>query len=388
MRPRSTSARASGRAMSARMAPAATSSSAKNALPSERARIRSTTAGGTGRPQTAWRCLASSARPKGDGSRSAPGRGGGPARPAAAAGGGGGAARRSGSWPPGRPGRRAGSGSGRPAGRVERSAQWRSSITSSGASSDRRTSSDSTSSNSWTCSKPSGGGAGPWSVASSGSSRPRLGTAAASGAVTSASSGCAEVAEGVDEGHIGGRRHRPPCSRLPGPDAAVGGPGGELVQQPGLADAGVAGDQFDGRPPAVGLGRAGRAGGRPRRPGRRSCWRSWRSRRKVQPSGGQRGTPALPLEDPAALHQRRGRRPAVPGRRAGRRAHRSRRPGGRGRGRRPGPASRAARRTTVADRTAAIGVIPWRTTCRAVAWRSSHAGRRRCRCHRRSARRP
>ena len=85
MRPRSTSARASGRAMSARMAPAATSSSAKNALPSERARIRSTTAGGTGWPATAWRCSASSTRPKGE-SRSAPGRGGGPARPAAAAG--------------------------------------------------------------------------------------------------------------------------------------------------------------------------------------------------------------------------------------------------------------------------------------------------------------
>ena len=180
MRPRSTSARASGRAMSALMAPAATSSSAKNALPSERARIRSTTAAGpAGRRRPGG---ARPARPGRRGARSAPARGGGPARPAAAAGDGGGAARRSGSWPPGdQPPR--GSGSGRPAGRGwRRSAQWRSSITSgSEASSDRRTSSDSTPSNSWTRSKPSpGGGTDPWSVASSGRSRPRLGTAAAS----------------------------------------------------------------------------------------------------------------------------------------------------------------------------------------------------------------
>ncbi len=65
MRPSSTSARASGSSTSERTAPAATSSSAKKALPSERARMRSTAPLGTSPPTSAWTYSASSSRLKG-----------------------------------------------------------------------------------------------------------------------------------------------------------------------------------------------------------------------------------------------------------------------------------------------------------------------------------
>jgi hypothetical protein len=63
----------------------------------------------------------------------------------------------------------------------------------------------------------------------------------------------AEVAEGVDEGHV----READVADLHAaadqhPDAAALGPGGELGQQPGLADAGVAGDQPDRRPATLG----------------------------------------------------------------------------------------------------------------------------------------
>ena len=187
------------------------------------------------------------------------------------------------------------------------------------------------------------GGAGPWSVASSGSSRPRLGTAAASGAATSASpGGCRGRGRRRRTARRAGRRRRPPCSRRPAPGPRGRRPGRRARRQPGLADAGVAGDQPDRRPPAVGpveqaeqavelFGPADEAGGG--RGGHAG---------KYGPPADNGARPPLPLEDgrPAS---RRGRRPAAPGRRAGRRARRSRRPGGPGRGRRPGPASRAAR---------------------------------------------
>ena len=63
----------------------------------------------------------------------------------------------------------------------------------------------------------------------------------------------AEVAEGVDEGDIGeadvADLHAAADQH---PDAGPAGPGGQLVQQPGLAHPGVAGDQPDRRAPALG----------------------------------------------------------------------------------------------------------------------------------------
>ena len=66
MRLRSTSARASSNSTSMRVAPAATSSSTKNALPSERRRIRSSASAPTRSPTSALRCSASSSRLKGE----------------------------------------------------------------------------------------------------------------------------------------------------------------------------------------------------------------------------------------------------------------------------------------------------------------------------------
>jgi hypothetical protein len=63
----------------------------------------------------------------------------------------------------------------------------------------------------------------------------------------------AELAEGVHERHV----RQADVADLHAaadqhPDAPALGPGGELVEQPGLAHAGVAGDQPDRRPPALG----------------------------------------------------------------------------------------------------------------------------------------
>ena len=186
MRPRSTSARASGRAMSARMAPAATSSSAKNvALGAGQDAVDH----GRGHqvPGDGLEVLGQLDPAEGP-ARSAPARGGGPARPAAGAAGGGGAARRSGSWPPGPPapqradreGQQVAGGGVGPV-QVLDDQQQR-------ASSDRRTSSDSTRR---TAAPARSRHPGPPALAAGrlGQSRPRLGTAAVSRAATSASPG-------------------------------------------------------------------------------------------------------------------------------------------------------------------------------------------------------
>ena len=115
-----------------------------------------------------------------------------------------------------------------------------------------------------------------------------------------------EVAEGVDEGHVGqadvADLHAAADQH---PDAAALGPGGELVEQPGLADAGVAGDQPDGRPPRS---------ARPSRATRRSSSSARPTKLPVvvevtpgfgawppPPTTGTRAG-ARPLEDPATLH--------------------------------------------------------------------------------------
>src|SRR4029453_13305891 len=138
-----------------------------------------------------------------------------------------------------------------------------SSITSSsGASSDRRASSDSTASNSWTRSKPSPGGGGgrpgplgrPGRGAGGGGGGARPGRARGGGRAPPGRAGAAaEVAEGVHERHVRqadvADLH---AAAVEDADAAALGPGGQLVEQPGLADAGVAGDQPDRRPSALG----------------------------------------------------------------------------------------------------------------------------------------
>ena len=249
-----------------------------------------------------------------------------------------------GSWPPGRPGPPRRVRIRKPAGRGwRRSAQWRSSITSSsGASSDRRTSSDSTPSNSWTRSKPSpGGDADPWSVASS-SSRPRLGTAAASGAVTAASLRAgAEVTEGVDEGHIGeadvADLHAAADQH---PDAAAGGPAASSSSSRVLPT--PASRRSARRPAPLGPVEQGEQavelfGPADEAPAVVEVTPESMALRR------QRGTPASHLRDPAALHHEGdvGQQRQVVERVAGTAITSA---SGRGRGRRPGPASRAARR--------------------------------------------
>ena len=168
------------------------------------------------------------------------------------------------------------------------------------ASSDRRTSSDSTRRTAAPArSRPPGAPAPADRLgqepAQAGHSRGQQG-----GHLGLARSG-AEVAEGVHEGHVREANvadlHAAADQH---PDAAALGPGGELVEQPGLADAGVAGDQPDGRAAALGpaeqgdqvaelLGPADEAAG-----GCGGHAGKWPRRR-------QRGTRSLPLEDLAAL---------------------------------------------------------------------------------------
>ena len=205
MRPRRTLARASGRAMSARW---------RRPRPVPRRRTRCPRSGpGCGHHGRRDRCRrrprgARPARPGRTGpARSAPGRGGGPARPAAAAGGGGGGARRTGSWPPGRPGSprrvriRKASRS-----RVERVGpvqvldhqQQRGQLGHADQQGQHAVEQlDPLEAVPGRRRRPLVGGQ------LSGSSRPRLGTAAASGAATGLAWTAAEVAEGVDEGHVG-----------------------------------------------------------------------------------------------------------------------------------------------------------------------------------------
>ena len=215
---------------------------------------------------------------------------------------------------------------------MERSAQCRSSITSSsGASSDRRTSSDSTPSNSWTRSKPSPGAAA-LAAASSGSSRPRLGTAAASGAATSAS-----------PGRRRGRGRRRRRARTGGHVAHLHA---AADQHPDAAASARAASSSSSRvlptpaspaiSPTAGRrarpGRAGRPGGRAPRPGRRSCWRVEVTPESMarRPTVGHAGIRSHLRTRPPCMTK--GRRRAAPGRRAGRRARRWRRRSGRGQG--------------------------------------------------------
>src|SRR4030095_11608817 len=185
----------------------------------------------------------------------------------------------------------------------------------------------------------------------------------------------AEVAEGVDERHVG-EAHVADLHAAADqhPDPAALGPGGELVEQPGLADAGVAGDQPDRRPAALGpveqaeqalelLGPADEAGG--------GCGGHAGKYGAPADSGAPELSPDhLRTRPPCITKGTSASSPRSSSGSPGTAITSAWRPGARAPTRSCQPSSSAA--TTVAERMAAIGGIPWRTM--EGSWRAVPAG--------------